>query len=101
MLQNLYFFLQYALAIKRKLTFHNFTSEPAAIAANDDDPLVLNHHSCMFIPILAGNGIDMKVKVIRYFIQPQGCVLSPFILATAPRDARSPGAPPRSPTACH
>ena len=75
---------------KSKLTLHDFTSEPAAsaIAANDKDPVVtLHHHSCMVVPLLAGNGIDMKCKAIRYFIRPQGCVVSPFLLATAPRDA--------------
>ena len=78
---------------KSKLTFYNFTSECAvAFAANDDDPVfTLHHHSCMMMPLMAGNGIDMKCKAIRYFTRPQGCVVSPFILATAPRDAISPG----------
>ena len=75
---------------KSKLTFHDFTSEHAVIAANDDDPVVtLHHHSCMVFPLLAGNGIDMKCKAIRYLIRPQGCEVSPFNLATAPRDAIS------------
>ena len=82
---------------KSKLTLYNFTSElaAAAIAANDDDPVVtLHHRSCMVISIVAGKGIDMKCKGIRYFIRPQGCVVSPFILATAPRDAVSLGVVP-------
>ena len=55
-----------------KLTFHNFTSEHAAAPpANDDDPVVsLHHHSCVVMPRLAGNGIDMKYKAIRYLIRP-------------------------------
>ena len=55
---------------KSKLTFHNFTSEPAAAAppANDDDPLVtLHHHSCMVIPLLAEKRMDMKGKVISLY----------------------------------
>ena len=67
--------------------------------ANEDDLVVtLHHHSCMLIPLSAGNGIDMKCKAIGYFIQPQCCVVSPSILATAPRDARSLG---EFPTARH
>ena len=75
---------------KSKLTLHDFTSElaPAVVASNDEDPVVtLHHHSCMAKPLLAGNGIDMKCKAIRYFIRPQRCVVRPSILATAPRDA--------------
>ena len=40
---------------RNKLTFHNFTTVAAAfaIAANDDDPVVTLHHSCMGRPLLA------------------------------------------------
>ena len=83
---------------RSKLTLNNFTIKPAAsinpTTTNDDDPFVtLHHQSCMEIPPVAGNGIDIKSKDIRYiFIRPQCCVFSPFILSTAPRDAGSPGA---------
>ena len=81
---------------KSKLTLHDFTSELAAVRpANDEDPVVtLHHHSCMVRPLLAEHGIDVKYKAIRYSIRPQCCVVSPFILATAPRDAISLGVPP-------
>ena len=80
---------------KSKLTLHDFTSELAAAAADDDDLVAtLHHHSCMEIPLLAGNGIDMKYKAIRYFKRPQRCVVSPSISAIAPRDAISQGVNP-------
>ena len=56
---------------RSKLTLNNFTSKPAAsinpTTTNDDDPVVtLHHQSCMEIPPVAGNGIDIKSKDIRY-----------------------------------
>ena len=92
------YFLQYVLDIsKSKLTFYNFTSQcmPMMPPANEDDLVVtLHHHSCVLIPLSAGNGFEIKCKAIGYFIQPQCCVVSPSILATAPRDAISPGVHP-------
>ena len=91
MCQVLYI-LQYVL----ELTFHNFTGEPAAPAADEDD-LVSYHHSCMEIPLLAEKE-DWYEGQGDIFIQPQRCVVSPSILATEPRDAISPSA---AAPACH
>ena len=66
--------------------------------SSDDDLVVTLHdHSCMLVPLSAGNGFDMKYKAIGYFIQPQCCVGGPS-MATAPRDAISLG---ELPTARH
>ena len=75
-----------------KLTFHNFTSEPAPAAANKDD-LVSYYDSCMVIPRLAGKE-DRYEGQCDIFKQPQCCIVSPSILATAPRDAISQGVYP-------
>ena len=85
---------------QKELTVYDFASEPAVRPANDEDLVgTLHHHSCMVFPLVAGNGVDMKCKAIRYLIRPQCCVVSPFVLATAPRDAISPGR--KEPTTSH
>ena len=69
-------------------TFHYFSGGRAAAAPSNEDDLFVDRDSCMALPILAEEGIDND-KMIGCYGLPQCCVVSPFILPTAPRDARS------------
>ena len=74
-------------------TFHYFSGGRAAAAPSNEDDLFVDRDSCMALPILAEEGIDND-KMIGCYGLPQCCVVSPFILPTAPRDARSLGVTP-------